>query len=168
MLVVNLLDLERGSVAVRGVIPAADPLWADSDAQLEAPLVVDLQAERVGAGVLVRGRVHTQVHLECRRCLAPIHWPIDEEFDLFFEPLEGIEDPGDSYPLPTGTLELALDEPLREQLLLRIPPYALCRDDCRGLCPGCGVDRNTEPCRCPPPPLEAGPWAALRALRFDL
>lgn len=167
MLVVSLLDLERGAVSVRGEIPAADPLWADSDAHLEAPLTVDLQAERVGAGVLVRGRVHTRVHLECRRCLAPIDFPIDDEFDLYFEPLEGTEDPADSYPLPTGTLELVLDEPLREQLLLRIPTYALCREDCRGLCPGCGVDRNVEPCRCPPAPPPSGPWEALRTLRWD-
>ena len=36
-----------------------------------------------------------------------------------------------------------------EQVVLAIPAKVLCREECRGLCPRCGADRNREPCDCP-------------------
>ena len=45
---------------------------------------------------------------------------------------------------------LDLGEMIREQLFLSVPLKRLCREDCRGLCPTCGVNRNRTPCDCPP------------------
>ena len=54
-------------------------------------------------------------------------------------------------------------EPLiEEQLQLDLPMKALCRDDCKGLCPQCGSDRNAAPCDCAPPPDER--WKSLKAI----
>ena len=44
--------------------------------------------------------------------------------------------------------ELDLRPALREQWLLHVPGYALCRDDCKGLCPTCGAELNAGPCDC--------------------
>ena len=46
---------------------------------------------------------------------------------------------------------LDLGEVVREQVLLALPLKPLCREDCRGLCPRCGQNRNLGPCGCPPP-----------------
>ena len=43
---------------------------------------------------------------------------------------------------------LDLGEMLREQFYLALPMRPLCRPDCKGLCPQCGVDRNVEACQC--------------------
>jgi uncharacterized protein len=43
-----------------------------------------------------------------------------------------------------------LNELLREQFYLALPMKPLCRDDCRGLCPECGANRNTDACACEP------------------
>jgi uncharacterized protein len=43
----------------------------------------------------------------------------------------------------------------------------LCREDCQGLCPVCGADKNTGACSC----VESSPdprWAALAALKSRL
>ena len=51
---------------------------------------------------------------------------------------------------------------IREELILAIPAYVVCRDDCRGLCPQCGRELNTGPCGCTPPTESWRPLAALK------
>ena len=67
----------------------------------------------------------------------------------------------EAYPLAGDELDL---EPLaRDAVLLELPLAPLCTEDCQGLCPTCGANRNTESCDCAPP---ADPrWAALDVLR---
>src|SRR2546422_2859983 len=43
---------------------------------------------------------------------------------------------------------------VREELLLAVPQWVVCRDDCRGLCPRCGKDLNAGPCGCPAAPAD--------------
>ena len=58
-----------------------------------------------------------------------------------------------------------IDELVREQVLLAVPERSLCQEDCKGLCPTCGADRNLKECGCES--VEADPrWAALKNLRF--
>ena len=59
-------------------------------------------------------------------------------------------------------LVIPFDPLIEEQLQLELPMKALCRDDCKGLCPQCGADRNATPCDCAPPP--DGRWASLKTL----
>jgi uncharacterized protein len=54
------------------------------------------------------------------------------------------------------------DPLIEEQLQLELPMKALCRDDCRGLCPQCGADRNEAPCDCAPPMDER--WKSLKTI----
>jgi uncharacterized protein len=62
---------------------------------------------------------------------------------------------------------LLLEDALREQVLLALPIKAICRDDCKGLCPHCGRNLNTEQCSCAEP-LEDPRWAALKDIRGKL
>lgn len=59
-------------------------------------------------------------------------------------------------------LVVPFDHFIEEQLQLELPMKALCRDECRGLCPQCGADRNATPCSCAPPPDER--WKVLKTL----
>jgi uncharacterized protein len=65
--------------------------------------------------------------------------------------------------VPPQATELELGEMVREELILAVPPYVLCREDCRGLCPQCGNDLNEGPCSCSPEPDPR--WAKLEALK---
>ena len=44
--------------------------------------------------------------------------------------------------------EIDLDEVVREQIYFSLPMKSLCREDCRGLCPVCGINLNKEECKC--------------------
>jgi uncharacterized protein len=84
---------------------------------------------------------------------------------LFTQDPEALEDP-DSYPLAPDATEVDLAPAIREELILAVPRYVLCREDCRGLCPRCGQDLNAGPCGCAP---AADPrWQALASLKGKL
>jgi uncharacterized protein len=59
---------------------------------------------------------------------------------------------------------LALEDVLREQVLLSLPLRTLCKPDCKGLCPRCGANRNSQPCTCDVGPSDPR-WEALADLR---
>ena len=169
MLTLDLSALERGPREWRETIPLEDGPWSDTDLRFDAPPAARLRAALTGdRGVHVTGVVEATVVLGCRRCLEDIRHPMEVALDLIFDP--GIEKEGEEeqvYLLEAEANELDLAPAIREQLLLDVPPYPLCREDCRGLCPKCGVDRNEESCDCTlrePDPR----WDALRDLREEM
>jgi uncharacterized protein len=168
MLKVSLTALDRGEVHVREQVPPDDPMWEGAELTLAEPLDVDLTAREVGEGVFVRGRLRTTVRLACRRCLASVEQPVDDTVDLLYQTLgpDDEEAEGEVYPLPARGDELDLRDAVREQLLLRAPQFALCSEECRGLCPTCGADRNQDDCGCVPEPA-VSPWDALKNVTFD-
>ena len=169
MLDLNLAELSRGEARVQGEISPDDPFWEEPELRLAGPLAVDLVASSVGEGVLVRGKARGRWQLECRRCLSALEEPLDEQVEFFFEEMsaeEELELEGEVYPLPEGAGTLSLAGPVREQLLLRAPRYALCREECRGLCARCGTDLNLGDCGCMPEPTRS-PWDALRQIVFE-
>jgi uncharacterized protein len=84
---------------------------------------------------------------------------------LFTQDPDALEDP-DSYPLPPNAIEVDLRPAVREELVLSVPRYVVCREDCRGLCPRCGKDLNAGPCGCAPTPDLR--WRAMADLKGKL
>src|SRR5262245_10795605 len=115
-------------------------------------------AERAGEEIRINGTLTTTVELMCSRCLDPARVNISKPFDLFFrERDEAMFDEDEEVELNdedirtaffTGT-KLAMGDILREQILLALPMKALCRVDCKGLCPTCGANLNSGSCSCP-------------------
>ena len=105
-----------------------------------AQLFLDLRLESVMEGVLVSGTVTTKVVGECARCLGPIDGEVVADVqELFAYP--------DSATLETTSEDevsrlegdyLDLEPATRDAVLLALPLIPLCREDCPGLCAGCG------------------------------
>jgi uncharacterized protein len=169
MPILSLTAIARGETRVEEGVSPDDPLWEGSGLVLLEPLRVELRAQFVGDGVLVRGRLQTRLRQECRRCLAPVAVDVADEVTLLFEPLAGKDEDeldGEVYPLPARGDELDLRPALREQLLLRVPDFVVCSETCRGLCPTCGANLNETTCDCVPA-ADSDPWAELKKLKFD-
>lgn len=169
MLTLDLSALERGPTEWRERIPLEDGPWSDTDLRFQAPPEARLRAALTGdRGVHVTGVVEARLVLACRRCLEDVRHDLELELDLLYDPevdKEGEE--AQVYQLEAEAHELDLAPAIREQLLLEVPPYPLCREDCRGLCPKCGIDRNEDACDCTltePDPR----WDALRELREEM
>src|SRR4051794_19400285 len=168
MLHFSLAAVDRGEVALREEVPPDHPMWTDAGVELARPLQVELTAREVGDGGLLRGSPRTAVRHACRRCLAPGEHGVDEHVDLVFAaPMEdeGADD-GEVYPLPPRADTLDLTDAVREQVVLAAPEFALCREECRGLCPTCGTDLNQGACDCVPEAAPT-PWDALKNVTFD-
>jgi uncharacterized protein len=166
MLTVDLGQLDReGSVDVEGRISADDPLWDDTGLEWDGDVEVRLRASFAGTGeVVARGRARGSLLQECRRCLQPVLIPVDAELTLVFIDDPEEEDIGDVFPLEPQGLELDLSDAVREEIVLAVNPYVVCKPECRGLCPRCGTNLNEKSCDCSED--DADPrWAALRKLK---
>jgi uncharacterized protein len=167
MLHVDLRELAQGPVETRGELGQADPLLEGLDVALGGPVVVIGRLQATGEGRFYwHGTVRTVVTGECRRCLTPVAAEVVADADaLFTQESAALEDP-DSYPLAPDATEVDLAPAVREEVLLAVPRFLLCREDCRGLCPRCGQDLNAGPCGCAP---TADPrWRALESLKGKL
>ena len=101
---------------------------------------------RAGAMEL-NARLGTVLSLTCDRCAKPFEREKTVEYETLLA-LELANGESDDIVLLNGDGELELDELMREVFLLEMDTKNLCSEDCKGLCSGCGVDLNVEPCRC--------------------
>jgi uncharacterized protein len=126
----------------------------------EDPVRVDAVLERIPEGIVVRGEVDVVWTAECSRCLRPMRGELEVGIDELFEP-QPID--GETYRLDGDSIDL--EQAVRDNVVLELPPAPHCRDDCLGLCPTCGADRNEVECGCVE---EVGDprWAALRSLEL--
>jgi uncharacterized protein len=125
-------------------------------------ITVDVDLESVSDGILVTGAVAAAWRSECRRCLTEVTGNVQAALQELFEQHAR---EGETYPIEHEHIDL---EPLaRELLLLELPLAPLCREDCQGLCPTCGADRNESACACTSTDRDLR-WAALDELRDQL
>jgi uncharacterized protein len=123
-----------------------------------------LRLTRTAQGIYVAGVLRARMELECVRCLTPIRQPLESEFgELYVYPAEKADDPVLAIP---ETAILNLSPLLRELMWLDVPTQPLCRDDCKGLCPVCGNNRNVESCDHPHENIDPR-LAPLKALLQD-
>ncbi len=166
MLQVDIGALERRPVDISGMLAADDPLFRDLAFDLGEPVVV---SGRLTSATLGRfywhGKIVTTVNAACRRCLSPASLPITAAVDVVFTEDQDSDDPSE-YVVPEGMHVLELHDAVREELILAMPDYLVCREDCKGLCPACGADLNVEPCDCKP--ATDPRWQALDALKTGL
>jgi DUF177 domain-containing protein len=119
------------------------------------PLEVHGSAELLDGQIHINGQLQTRLEMVCARCLEPVVEDVSRDFDLFYRPLQSIQRE-EEMQLRLDDTEMAffqgeglfLTDVLAEQVLLAIPMKAICRSDCRGLCPHCGINLNTDECRC--------------------
>jgi len=138
----------------------------------------ELVEERRGHGqaledIRVVGNFSTQLELRCARCLEPVLRDVAGDFDLIYRPL-GADAGMQERSVRGAEADIAyyqgegllLEDVLREQVLLAVPLKAVCSDACKGLCPRCGMNLNSEACVCQP--VQDQRWGALHGIRDKL
>ena len=155
--------LEKQDIPLQGSEPA-EILELEDDLIFSAddPVVYDLVISKVSGGALVSGNASTRLTGACGRCLQPSEITLETgDLQLFVE---------------LGDEEFVdITEDIRAELLINLPVNLLCSDDCAGLCPVCGANKNTHNCDCvieeddfeAASDDEPSPWAALDNLKLD-
>lgn len=131
-------------------------LGIDVPGNRDAMMDVTLDASYVSGKVMVKGKWKLELKETCSRCLEQTVCFLEEEFDEVFTRFQEAppgDDPDDSVPEAEDFLVfrgevLDLAEYLRQSFFMAQPLKVVCHKDCRGLCPVCGVNRNSEECNC--------------------
>jgi uncharacterized protein len=114
------------------------------------PLEYRLTAQASNKRIIVTGELSCRLRLLCSRCLAPI----DEDFAMSFEQQFQVMKQSDPEPdedadfVPVTGERIDLRPFLEEELVVHLPLAPVCSEDCKGLCPECGTNRNEQTCAC--------------------
>lgn len=152
-----------------------------------APAPGKVKLTKVGTDVVVKGDYSVSVKAPCKRCLADVEVAVpvtftldlvpekkvrtDDDEDGTGEAADEVGERGGSFDLDSADQEtydgrqIDLDPILREQVLLALPMHAVCREDCKGLCPQCGQNLNEQQCACDRKPIDPR-LAALKNIKL--
>ena len=160
-MIIKVSEIPDDGLTVEGTEALPAP-FQDRSWTLQA---LSLRLERDGVDVLVTGRIGARVPQVCGRCLEPFPIDVSATVDTRFIPRP--QRRGEDFELGSDDLELDFypDDSLNlgtlveTETTLALPMKPLCREDCRGLCPVCGGNRNAVDCHCevrvPDPRLSA-------------
>ncbi len=126
-------------------------LSVEGDAlKLAAPLRFSGQVENTGKTLAVSGVIDTKVELPCSRCMKNIAYKATVPFHEIFTNIKDltVNSNGEEEVFLFEGDEIDISSQVTRAILLELPMKILCREDCKGLCPKCGVNLNFEECRC--------------------
>jgi len=169
---IELENLEGSKGDFAHVYQPEDLNPVDERISLTEPATITGKVRLAGNEVFVNGHVNTRARVECDRCLQPVEAPVDADFALEYITGSEYELGGSAVELTEAEMSVSVfdgeaidvDEIVNEQVVLAVPTRMLCREDCKGICPECGSDRNTGNCSCAIEDIDPR-WAALKNLK---
>lgn len=166
------LDFEEEAAS----LPVLEEMLRKGECDFSQPLRGSLRLFHLAGLIEVEGHFETVVQVACSRCLESFKIPLEGRFALTFaRELPEVEgEGGEEVELSADDMglilfegdELDLREALQEQVVMALPSRPLCSEDCRGLCPQCGIDLNTGSCDCSAPVVK-NKFAALKDFKVE-
>ncbi len=159
MLAFNVAQLLKEGIGATRHYSLSGSLY-DIDEQNAGPVPVEgfLDVVRIPKGLLAQGKAMLTLNAMCRRCLAvyerDVELDIEEEYVATVDVVTGyridLTEGEDDEPELLINDHHVVDtrEVLRQYAVAALVDAGLCRIDCRGICPICGVDLNSESCNC--------------------
>ena len=168
---IELENLDGGKGDFARVYQPEELNPVDERVRLTGPAAVTGKIRLSGNEVFVNGHIDARAQVECDRCLQPVEAPVTADFALEYIPGSDYES-SEAAELTEAEMSVAVfdgeaidvDEIVKEQILLAVPTRILCREDCKGICLECGIDRNTGECSCVADDIDPR-WAALKNLK---
>ena len=169
----SVRELELRKIGFDKVFEPGQIEFAGEDLEQGSPLHTTGSAELLpesGGQMRVWGSYTVEMVAQCDRCLARTRFPLQAAFDLYYRPASDVPEE-EEVKIDAGEAEigfyedgLELEDILREQVLLALPMQRVCTESCKGICPGCGKNRNETVCDCRPAVDDR--WGALRNLEL--
>jgi len=160
---INISNLPEG-VHERSLEAAADHLGLD--ARFSEQVRAAAKVEKTSRQLYLHVEFTTRGTFTCDRCLDEFHKEVSGSYGVVYvtdtQADDGIEIDEIQVISPEANY-IDLAEDVRQFVLLALPQKMLCREECAGLCPGCGVNRNRSKCSCPNEGIDPR-WEGLRNL----
>jgi len=117
-------------------------------------LTVKIGIQEINDEYFCQAYLTVPVEEECCRCLTLFDDELISDFTFSIKigkgdsVLSSESDNSDVILLGNGEHIVDLSDVIREAVMLALPSKPLCDEECRGLCPNCGVNLNEESCKC--------------------
>lgn len=140
-----------------------------TDKWFNRQIFVTLSVNKGYSEININGKIQTIVELECDRCLSLFHQDIKSSFKIILSQvdLSVVNNDENIIPISSNTNEVDITSPIRDALILSVPMKKLCRQDCKGLCPKCGVNLNIEKCKCVTDSIDSS-WNPLKKILTNI
>lgn len=132
---IKVREIPPQGLEIRKQLPPEELGLTDQEFKCLSPVGIAVRLEKVGTTVIANVKLDGSFAAECGRCLEPVTKQVKRSCDL-------------DYEIDSRTEEIDLGEDIRQEIIMSLPAAVVCKEDCRGLCPGCGANLNTEICKC--------------------
>jgi uncharacterized protein len=151
-MIVNVSKIKNIPGKTMNVELAVSPSYLPMEGEkikLVSPLKFSGKMENLGDRLFLTGEIEATVELLCSRCAEAISFSVQAPFSELFTNRRSVakEEQDEEITFFAGE-EIDITSHAARAILLELPMKILCRDDCRGLCPECGVNLNQAECHC--------------------
>ena len=135
MIKISVRDIPASGLDIDQSIPKEDIGLSSEEADIRSLLNVKAHLEKTNNFIIANTRIQAQFGYTCVRCLEELYSTQERSYKFDFEINPEIE-------------FIDLGEEIRQEIIMSNPVRVLCRKDCKGICPKCGVNLNIEQCQC--------------------
>jgi uncharacterized protein len=149
MIKLNVAEIKKrlvGKTDFHFQVNAKELNLSEEDLAVRGPIFVDGEISNAGDVLLLKAVLRTKVERECARCLKTFVASTETEIMEKFFPVDAVNIDDDAFSYEFDVVDIT--EAVREGLLVAEPLQVLCKEECRGLCPVCGINRNVDSCDC--------------------
>lgn len=163
----TILSSLSASRTVSGQLELSDVELGEQPFHFEGPVAFDVTLTNAGAGIVAEGTATATLRTPCVRCLCDTTVDVTVDVEGFYVmPSRAAEIPEEQdYELIADDLSVDLEPAVAQSLIVELPYAPVHDDECRGICPVCGADRNVEECACATPG-PASPFDKLKDLQL--
>ncbi|MCZ6541581.1 MAG: DUF177 domain-containing protein [Nitrospinae bacterium] len=156
-LVIDFDDIPEDEDLILDLLQSPEHFKIDpEEGVLQQDVRVQGRLSKVGREILFKGNVSTEMELVCFRCLESLRFPVRARIASHYIFDQEAGTPDADAELHASDIEVEtysdnridLTQAVYDQMMLSLPLVRLCRDDCRGICAHCGVNRNHQSCTC--------------------
>ncbi len=164
---INISNLSEG---IHEYFLEAEPSKIGLDERFDGLLKVNAKIDKSQRQILLHAQLYVQGIFECDRCLDKFSRQIEVKYSMVYMQGDrstiGTRKGEEIQVISSDTNYIDLDEDVRQYINLMVPLKLLCRENCLGLCPVCGINKNNDKCDCEGQTKDSR-WDALRNYRIN-
>ena len=161
---INISNLSEG---IHEYSFEAEASKIDINEQVQGIVWINAKLDKSLRQIFLKSEILAEGVFVCDRCLEEFHRKLNTSYSMMYvqdnRSTVDIKKDGEIQVLSADTNYIDLDDDVRQCVLLAIPQKLLCREECNGLCPICGTNRNTGNCSCSADVIDTR-WDALKKL----
>ena len=162
---INIANIEDGLSRLELREPSRELTLLDHG-HLTGDILVKLAIDKRPDDLNLKAKVVSSAELVCDRCLRTFDKELKSNFKIYYSSKYSDSEEQNTRHLSLSNPTIDLLNDVRSSLVLSLPIKLLCEENCKGLCPNCGVNWNQQECECHTEKTD-GRWEALKGIQVS-